>query len=45
MSVTITSVEFRNFKAFSHFSISLQSLNILVGPNNCGKSTILGAFR
>ncbi|MCW4016333.1 MAG: AAA family ATPase, partial [Candidatus Bathyarchaeota archaeon] len=43
--VTITSVEFRNFKAFSHFSISLQKMNILVGPNNCGKSTILSAFR
>src|SRR5436190_13471386 len=43
--VTISSVEFRNFKAFSHFSIRLQHLNILVGPNNSGKSTILSAFR
>lgn len=43
--VTITSVEFREFKAFRHYSVKLQRMNILVGPNNCGKSTILGAFR
>jgi energy-coupling factor transporter ATP-binding protein EcfA2 len=44
-SVTIERVEFRNFKAFSNFSLSLQRMNILVGPNNSGKSTIIGAFR
>jgi energy-coupling factor transporter ATP-binding protein EcfA2 len=43
--VTISSLEFRNFKAFSHFSVRLQHMNILVGPNNSGKSTILSAFR
>jgi energy-coupling factor transporter ATP-binding protein EcfA2 len=43
--VTISSLEFRNFKAFSHFSVRLQRMNILVGPNNSGKSTILSAFR
>ncbi|MFL6207294.1 MAG: ATP-dependent nuclease [Pyrinomonadaceae bacterium] len=42
---TITSVEFRNFKALEHFSIKLQHMNVLVGPNNCGKSTVIGAFR
>ena len=42
---TITSVQFRNFKALSNFSLSLREMNILVGPNNCGKSTILSAFR
>ena len=41
----ITSVEFRNFKAFQYFSVKLENMNILVGPNNCGKSTIIGAFR
>lgn len=41
----ITSVEFRNFKALKHYSFRLDGMNILVGPNNCGKSTILGAFR
>ena len=43
--VSITSVRFRNFKAFDDFSISLDRMNILVGPNNSGKSTVIGAFR
>ncbi len=42
---SITSVQFRNFKAFEDFSISLDRMNILVGPNNSGKSTVIGAFR
>ena len=42
---SITSVRFRNFKAFENFSISLDRTNILVGPNNSGKSTVIGAFR
>jgi energy-coupling factor transporter ATP-binding protein EcfA2 len=41
----ITRVELRNFKAFKQFSISLEHINILVGPNNSGKSTILNALR
>ena len=41
----ITSVRFRNFKALRDFSVSLRRFNILVGPNNSGKSTILSAFR
>ena len=41
----IASVQFNNFKALSNFRVSLQSMNVLVGPNNCGKSTILSAFR
>ena len=40
-----TSVEFKRFKAFSSFRIDLKHFNILVGPNNCGKSTVLTAFR
>lgn len=40
-----TSVRFHRYKAFRDYSVSLQRFNILVGPNNCGKSTILGAFR
>ena len=43
--VSITSVDFRRFKGFSQYSISLHKMNILVGPNNCGKSTIIGAFK
>lgn len=41
----ITSIRFRNYKAFQDFSISLTSFNVLVGPNNAGKSTVLGALR
>ena len=43
--VKISHVVFKNYKALSRFSLSLQQMNILVGPNNCGKSTIIGAFR
>lgn len=42
---TITSIRLKNFKAFPHFTLSLKDVNILVGPNNSGKSTILGACR
>ena len=38
-------VDFYRFKAFKSYSISLRHFNILVGPNNAGKSTILAAFR
>jgi energy-coupling factor transporter ATP-binding protein EcfA2 len=41
----ITSVRFHRYKAFRDFSIALDRFNILVGPNNAGKSTIIGAFR
>lgn len=40
-----TSVRFSHFKAFEQYTISLHRFNVLVGPNNCGKSTILSAFR
>src|ERR1700740_3512385 len=40
-----TNVRFNRFKGFSQFVLYLKDFNILVGPNNCGKSTILGAFR
>lgn len=38
-------VKFTRFKAFKSFRIDLTHFNILVGPNNSGKSTILAAFR
>jgi energy-coupling factor transporter ATP-binding protein EcfA2 len=38
-------VDFMRFKVFDTFSINLHHFNILVGPNNSGKSTILTAFR
>jgi hypothetical protein len=39
------SIQFRNFKAFRAFELGLSNFNVLVGPNNAGKSTILGTFR
>jgi len=38
-------VDFHHFKAFNSFTLHLRHFNILVGPNNSGKSTILAAFR
>ncbi len=38
-------IDFYRFKAFERFSLHLRHFNILVGPNNAGKSTILAAFR
>jgi AAA15 family ATPase/GTPase len=38
-------VDFNRFKAFRTFSLRLRQFNILVGPNNAGKSTVLAAFR
>jgi len=43
--VRVTRVQLRNFKGFSSFSLKLEPMTILVGPNNAGKSTIVGAFR
>ncbi len=38
-------MHFSKYKTFWDFSLSLGCFNVLVGPNNAGKSTILGAFR
>jgi predicted ATPase len=38
-------VRFKNYKAFADFTVNLREFNVLVGPNNAGKSTVLGAFR
>lgn len=43
--VRISSVRFTNFNALSSYSVALSETNILVGPNNAGKSTIISAFR
>jgi len=43
--VTLSSIEFRNFKALKNYSLKIHRMNILVGPNNSGKSTIISAFR
>ncbi len=44
-SLRITSIKFKNYKAFREYSVALNRFNVLVGPNNAGKSTILGAIR
>ncbi len=43
--VRISRITFRNFKALADFSLWLRDVNLLVGPNNCGKSTIISALR
>jgi energy-coupling factor transporter ATP-binding protein EcfA2 len=40
-----TAIKFRNYKAFKSYSVNLAEFNILVGANNAGKSTVIGAFR
>ncbi len=41
----ITSIKFYNYKSFNQFTISLNEFNILVGPNNAGKSTVIGSLK
>ena len=41
----ITRITFKNFKALADFSLLLRDMNLLVGPNNSGKSTIISALR
>ena len=43
--IRLTKVIFSDYKALGRYSLTLDHLNILVGPNNCGKSTVIGAFR
>lgn len=44
-SVTFTSVDFDNFKTLASFRVTLDAMNVLVGGNNAGKSTVITAFR
>jgi energy-coupling factor transporter ATP-binding protein EcfA2 len=43
--IHITSIRYKNYKSFKQFSVSLNDFNILVGPNNAGKSTIIGSLK
>lgn len=45
MVFTFTALRLKNFKRFEEFFIKLGQGNLLVGPNNSGKSSILDAFR
>ncbi|MBR7620729.1 AAA family ATPase [Phenylobacterium sp. 20VBR1] len=42
---TIRQITFHNFKRFDRFTLNCRESNILVGPNNAGKSSILDALR
>jgi energy-coupling factor transporter ATP-binding protein EcfA2 len=41
----VTSVAFHRYKALRDFSVAFEHITVLVGPNNSGKSTVIGAFR
>lgn len=43
--VELTGVRLRNFKGLRDYRVTLRGMNVLVGPNNAGKSTILDALR
>jgi len=38
------SVRFKNYKALKNFSINLDEFNVLVGPNNAGKTGVRVEF-
>jgi hypothetical protein len=38
-------ISFTTFKRFERFTVSCRAANVLVGPNNAGKSSILDALR
>lgn len=42
---TFSALRFENFKAHAELTLNLGRRNVLVGSNNCGKSTIIAAFR
>ncbi len=41
----ITSVRINNFRSFSDLRLDLGPFNVFVGPNGCGKSNFVDAFR
>jgi predicted ATP-dependent endonuclease of OLD family len=42
---SIQRVELHGFRAFERFSLPLRGDSYLAGPNNAGKSTLIGALR
>ena len=42
---TLRSIKLVNYKGFHEHTISLRASNVLIGANNAGKSTALGALR
>ncbi|MFO0832004.1 MAG: AAA family ATPase [Phycisphaerales bacterium] len=41
----LTSLQLRNYRCFDHHDISFRSMNVIVGANNAGKSTLVEALR
>lgn len=41
----ITSIRLQRFRQFIDTTLEVRDFNVLVGPNNCGKTTILHAIR
>lgn len=41
----ISSIGLHNFKAFADLHVDLAPITVLLGPNNCGKSSILASLR
>lgn len=42
---SLKSLKLVNYKGFENYTINLRATNALVGANNAGKSTALGALR
>src|SRR6266446_2558948 len=42
--VRLTSIDLRHFKGFKGFSVSFGDLAVLIGPNNAGKTSVVGAL-
>lgn len=40
----ITRIRIRNFRSFRNTTVNLKPFNVLVGPNDSGKSNFLDAF-
>ncbi|WP_295966354.1 ATP-binding protein [uncultured Xanthomonas sp.] len=45
MPAHLVSIKFKNYKTFRDYTVLLSGFNVLVGPNNAGKSTVIGALR
>ena len=41
----IVEIKYSNYKGFKKFTLTINDFNILVGPNNAGKSTIIGSLK
>jgi predicted ATPase len=44
MDVKLTKIKIKNFKSYQNVDVELDNLNILIGPNDAGKSNFLDAF-